>query len=104
MVESLEEKQVEWSRVHSKSFEYEIQKLHDGPKERHDIFVEQVTKVKEFVDLQLVKLKLEMAKEVEKMEKNYVVLHSKVDVVADAITTLVEFNTAYSTILEAKSE
>ena len=31
-------------------------------------------------------------------------LHSKVDVVADAIIKLVEFNTAYSTKLEVKSE
>ncbi|CAI9283452.1 unnamed protein product [Lactuca saligna] len=45
-----------------------------------------------------------MAKEVEKMEKNYIVLHSKVDIVADAIVKLVEFNTDYSTKLEVKSE
>ncbi|CAI9281696.1 unnamed protein product [Lactuca saligna] len=60
--------------------------------------------MKESADLQVAELKSELAKEVEKMEKNYVRLHSKVDVVVDAITKLVEFNTDYLTKLEAKSE
>ena len=90
--------------VHYKCIGYEIQKLHDVAKERHDLFVEQVTKIKEFVDLKMVEFKSEMAKEVEKMEKNYTQLHSKVDVVANAIKKLVEFNTDYSTKRAEKSE
>lgn len=60
--------------------------------------------MKESVDLKVAELKLEMAKEVVKMEKIYTMLHSKVDVVADAITKLVDFNTDYVTKLEAKQE
>ncbi|CAH1421301.1 unnamed protein product [Lactuca virosa] len=89
LVESLEQKQVERLVVHSKSFDYEIQKLCDVAKERHDIFIEQITKMKDLVDLKVVELKSEMAKEVEKMEKNYTLLHSKVDVVATAIKKLI---------------
>ncbi|CAH1453479.1 unnamed protein product [Lactuca virosa] len=103
-VESFEEKQVEWLNVYYKSFEYEFKKFLDVAKECHDLFIEQVKKVKEYVDLQVVALKSEMVKEVEKMEKNYTVLHNKIDVVADAIAKLVEFNTAYLTKLEANSE
>lgn len=65
--------------------------------------MEQVKKMKESVDLKVVELKSEIAKEVEKVDKNYDVLHSKVDVIADAIAKLVDFNTNYSTKLEAKS-
>ncbi|CAH1453692.1 unnamed protein product [Lactuca virosa] len=86
------------------SFDYKIQKLRDVAKERHDVFVEQVKNMKEFLDLKVVELKSEMAKKVEKVEKNYVVLYTKLDVIADAITKLVNFNTDYSTKLEKKSE
>ncbi|CAI9266517.1 unnamed protein product [Lactuca saligna] len=68
LVECIKEKQVEWLYAHSKNFEYEIQKLRDVAKERHDVFIEQVTKMKESVDLQGAELKSEMAKKVEKME------------------------------------
>ncbi|CAH1412567.1 unnamed protein product [Lactuca virosa] len=61
-------------------------------------------KIKEFVDLQVAELKSEMAKEVEKMEKNDTLLHGKVDVVVDVIAKLVEFNTSYSTTIEVKSD
>ncbi|CAI9261307.1 unnamed protein product [Lactuca saligna] len=104
LVESFEQKQIEQMNFHSKSFEYEIQKLRDVSKERHDLFLEQVTKMKQFVDFKVAELMYEIAKEVGKMEKNYTLLHSKVDVVATAITNLVEFNTDYSTKLEEKSE
>lgn len=47
-------------------------------------------------------LKEEMEKEVEKLEKSHYVLHGKVDIVADAIANLVEYNSVYSTKLDAK--
>ncbi|CAH1453072.1 unnamed protein product [Lactuca virosa] len=71
--------------------------LHDVVKEHHDLFIEQVTKMDESVDLQVAELKSEM-------EKIFIVFHSKVDVVVDAIAKLVEFNTAYSTKVEEKPE
>ena len=49
--------------------------------------------MKESVDQKMTELKSEMAKEVEKMEQNYTLLHRKVDVVDSTITKLFEFNT-----------
>ena len=49
-------------------------------------------------------LKEEMEKEVEKLEKSHYVLHGKVDIVADAIGKLVEYNFSYSTKLDLKTE
>ncbi|CAI9280701.1 unnamed protein product [Lactuca saligna] len=70
---------------HSKSYDYEIQKLHGVAKEHHELFVEQVTKMKEPVDLKIAKLKSELSKEVQKMEQNYTLLHGQVDVITTAI-------------------
>ncbi|CAH1427164.1 unnamed protein product [Lactuca virosa] len=104
LVESIEQKQVKRLAVHSKNFEYEIRKLCDVAKENHDIFVKQVTQMKESVDLKVAEIKSDMSKEVEKIEKNYTLLHSKVDVVATAITKLFDFNTEYSNKLEVMLE
>lgn len=60
----------------------------------------QVQTMKESADLMMDVLKTEMAKEVEKIEKSYYDLHGKLDVVADAIAKLVEYNSAYSTKLD----
>ncbi|CAI9271532.1 unnamed protein product [Lactuca saligna] len=60
--------------------------------------------MKEFVDLKMVELKTEMAKEVEKIEKNYYVLHGKFDVILDVIAKMVEYNTSYLTKLDVKTE
>ncbi|CAH1416916.1 unnamed protein product [Lactuca virosa] len=104
LVEGIEQKQAERLVIHSKSFDYEIQKLCDVAKERHDLFVEQVSKMKESVDLKIVELKFELSKEVQKMEKNYTLLHGKVDVNVTVVTKLVEFNSEYMNKLEVKSE
>lgn len=93
MFKSLKQKEVKQLVVHSKSFGYEIQKLSDVTKERHYIFIDQVKKMKDSVDLKVPKLKSEMAKYFEKMEKNCTLLHNKVDVVTNAIKKLVNFNT-----------
>lgn len=93
LVESIELKQVQRLVVHSKSFDYEIQKLPDVAKEHHDIFFEQMTNMKESVDRTVAELKSKMSKEIDKMEKNYTLVHSKVDAVASAITRLVDFKT-----------
>lgn len=89
---------------HARNFEYKVTKLHDVAKERYVIFVEQVKKVEESVNLKVVELKLEMTKEVEKIEKNYSNLHGKVDVIANAITMLVEYHNSFSTKRDAKTD
>lgn len=48
--------------------------------------------------------KVEMAREVEKNEKSYYLHHRKLDVVADVIAKQVEYNTTYSTKLDAKTQ
>ncbi|CAI9261132.1 unnamed protein product [Lactuca saligna] len=85
-------------------FYYEIHKLSDVEKEHHDTFVEQVMKLNEYVDHKVVELKSEIAKDFEMMEENYALLHSKVNVVANAITKLVDLNTNYSYKVDAKLE
>ncbi|CAH1449659.1 unnamed protein product [Lactuca virosa] len=84
-------------------FDYEIRKLCDVAKEHQDLFVEQGTTTKESLDIKLVELKSSLSKEVHKMEENYTLLHSKVDVIVGSITKLVEFNTKYTKQVEAKS-
>ncbi|CAI9259194.1 unnamed protein product [Lactuca saligna] len=97
-------KQEERLAIHSKSFDYEIQKLRDISKERHELFVEQVTKMKESVDPKISELESMLSKEVQKMEQSYTLLHGKVDVIANAITKLDYFNSKYMNKLEAKSK
>ncbi|CAI9277628.1 unnamed protein product [Lactuca saligna] len=53
---------------------------------------------------EVVELKSEITKEVENIEKNYSILHDKVDAIADAITKLVEYNTSFSINFDAKSD
>ncbi|CAI9264910.1 unnamed protein product [Lactuca saligna] len=60
-----------------------------------DNLIMSVTKLKEYVDLKFDELKPKLSKEVQKMENNYTLFHSKVDVITTAITKLVEFNNEY---------
>ncbi|CAI9285896.1 unnamed protein product [Lactuca saligna] len=69
MVENIEKQQVERLKIHDDKFEYEVKKLCDVAKERHEILVEQVKAIKESLDLKMTNLKAEIAKEVEKLEK-----------------------------------
>ncbi|CAI9260552.1 unnamed protein product [Lactuca saligna] len=81
-----------------------VTKLRDIAKERHVIFVEKVTKVEASVNLKMEELTSEMSKAVVKIEQNYLRLHSKVDVLVDAIKKPVEYHTLFSTKVEAKTE
>ncbi|CAI9293186.1 unnamed protein product [Lactuca saligna] len=84
------------SAFHSKSIDYEIQKLRDVTKECHELFVEKVSTMKESLDLKVAELKSMLSEKVKKMEENYKLLHGKVDVIVDAITRLVDFNNEYT--------
>ena len=68
-----------------------------------DLAFEEVKEVEEFVKLKVVELKYEMSKVVAKLELNYSNLHSKMDVIVDAIKKLVEYNSLFSTTLEAQT-
>ncbi|CAI9260934.1 unnamed protein product [Lactuca saligna] len=82
----------------------EIQNLGDVAKECHELLVDHVKNMKEIVDIKMVELKSEIAKEVEKIEKSYYVIHGKVDVIFDTIAKLVEYNNFYSKKLDEKTE
>ncbi|CAI9294638.1 unnamed protein product [Lactuca saligna] len=60
IMSSIEKQQVERLEFHAKCFEYDIQKLHDVAKEHHELFVEQVKTLKEFVDLKMAEIKSEI--------------------------------------------
>ncbi|CAI9260017.1 unnamed protein product [Lactuca saligna] len=51
----------------------------------------------------MVELKLEMAKDLQMIDKNYSALYGKVDVITDTMAKLVEYNISYSTQLDEKS-
>ncbi|CAI9300395.1 unnamed protein product [Lactuca saligna] len=59
---------------------------------------------KESLDIKVAEIKSLMLEEEEKMKENYKLLHGKVDVIAGAITYLVEFNNEYTKQLQVKSE
>lgn len=90
--------------IHSKSFDYEIQKFHDVAKESHELFIEKVNATNESLDLKVAQIKSLMLEEVNKLEENYKLLHGKVDVIVGAITHLVEFNNEYAKQLQYKFE
>ncbi|CAI9266319.1 unnamed protein product [Lactuca saligna] len=81
-----------------------VTKRRDVSKEHHILFVEEIKKVEESVNLKVEALKFEMSKEVAKIEQNYSSLHGKVDIIVDAIKKLVEYYTFFSTKLDAMTE
>lgn len=79
-------------------------KCSDVSKERHILVVEEVKNVEESVNLKVEALKSKMSKEVAKIKQNYLSLHSKLDIIIDAIKKLMEYYTSFSTKLDAKTE
>lgn len=59
-------------------------------KERHVLFVQDLKTVREDVNRKLEELKVDMAKEIHELSTNYSSLLSKVDIVAGAVTKIVE--------------
>ncbi|CAH1453256.1 unnamed protein product [Lactuca virosa] len=97
-------KQAERLAFHSKSFDYEIQILHDDAKARHALFMKKANEMKESLGVKVAEIKSVMIEKVKNMEENYKDLHGKVDVLAVEITRLVEFNTKYPKQFQAKLE
>lgn len=103
-MDQIEQKHEEFLKLHVENFQYEVTKLRDVAKECHLIFVEEVKRVQESVTLKMEELKSEMAKEVVKLELNYLSLPSKVDVLAEAVKNIVEYNSLFSNKFESKIE
>lgn len=79
-------------------------KLRDVAKERHVLFLEEVKRLEESIELKMEDLKSDMSKGMEKIELNYSSLRSKVNVLAEVVKNHVEYNTLFLTKLEAKTE
>ncbi|CAH1447373.1 unnamed protein product [Lactuca virosa] len=103
-MEEIEKQHDENLKHHARYFKCEVTKLRGVAKARHEIFIKKVKKLEESVSLKVVELKSEITKEVAKLEQAYSTLHGKVDVISDVVAKLVEYNTSYSTKLDAKTE
>ncbi|CAI9286646.1 unnamed protein product [Lactuca saligna] len=103
-MQQIEKQHEERLKNHAQSFEYEVTKIHDVAKEYYAIFVEQVKKVEEFVNLKVDKLKSKMPKKVDKLKKNYSTLHGMVNVIVDMITKLVVYHNSFSPKLDTNTD
>ncbi|CAI9292285.1 unnamed protein product [Lactuca saligna] len=74
-----------------------VKELCEVAKERRILFVEEVKKVQDYVTLKVESLRSEMSKEVNKLEHSHLSLHTKLDVVTQAIHKVVENFTTFST-------
>lgn len=72
------------------SFNHELKELKAVAKERHLLFVQDVKKVREDVNLKIEELRVDMAKEIADLDHNYSSLHTKVGIIADVVTKVVE--------------
>ncbi|CAH1450596.1 unnamed protein product [Lactuca virosa] len=98
------QKQSEKLVFHSSGYDSEIQKLRDDAKAHHELFIVNVNEIKESLDVKVDEIKSWMSDEVKRIDKNYKELQGKFDVLAGALTRLVDFTTKYTKQLEAKSE
>lgn len=86
LIKGIDKKQAERLDFHFKSFNYEIQKLHDDDKVQHTLFMEKVNETKESLFVKVVEIKSLITEEFKKMDENYKELHGKVDVFLGVIT------------------
>ena len=91
-------------KSHSDSFTHVVKDMRAIAKERNILFVEAIKKIKEDVNFKFEELYQEMMKEVAKFDQNYSNLHTKVDIVAVAVTKLVELNTSLLDKVDLKFE
>ncbi|CAI9267879.1 unnamed protein product [Lactuca saligna] len=70
----------------------EVKDLRSVAKERHVLFVQEVKKVREDVNLKIQELHEEMNKEILSIQHDYVSLHQKVDIICDAVTKFVKMS------------
>ncbi|CAI9263780.1 unnamed protein product [Lactuca saligna] len=68
----------------------EVKDLKMVTKERHVLFVQEVKKVREDVNMQIRELREEMTKEVQTLNQGYDSAHQKIDIICDAIVQCVK--------------
>lgn len=71
-------------------FNHELKELNVVVKERHILFIQDVKKVCEDVNLKIEELRVDMAKEVAALTHDYSSLHTKLDIISDVFTNVVK--------------
>lgn len=93
LVDQNNEKRV---KAQSTSFNAELKDLKVVARERHVLFVQDLKKVREDINMKIEELCEDMAKEIAALEHNYSSLHKKVDIIVDVVTNYV---TLYESLL-----
>lgn len=78
-------------KAQSSALHHELKELKSITWERHILYVQDVNKVREDVNLKIEELQVDMANEVVDLSHDYSTLHTKVDIIADAITNVVKW-------------
>ncbi|CAI9270782.1 unnamed protein product [Lactuca saligna] len=78
-------------KAQSGTFNSEIKELRMVLKERHGLFIQDVKTIREGVNSKLEEFKVDVAKEIKELNTIYSSLLSNVDIVAGAVTQVVEW-------------
>ena len=73
-----------------KDFLHEVKELKVVTRERHVLYVQEVKKVREDVNLQITELQEDMQKEVQVVQQDYASMNKKVDTIYDVVTRFVK--------------
>ncbi|CAI9286170.1 unnamed protein product [Lactuca saligna] len=104
IMEKIETKHEEHLKHHADSFQYEGKELRVVAKEIHILFLEEVKKVKDDVNIKVEVIQIVMSKEIVKLSQNYSDLHTKVDVIVGAVMKEREYFTSFSTWVDTKHD
>ncbi|CAI9283581.1 unnamed protein product [Lactuca saligna] len=80
------------NRINSLRYDFlkEVKDLKTVTKERHVLFVQEVKKVREDVNMQIHELRETMTKEVQHIQQGYESAHQKIDIICDAVVQCVK--------------
>ncbi|CAH1427604.1 unnamed protein product [Lactuca virosa] len=80
-------------RINSQNSKFigDLKDLKTVAKEKHVIFVQDVKKVREDVNLQIRELREDMQKELASVQQDFASLGQKIDIICDAVTKLLGF-------------
>lgn len=90
IIENVDKRNDDSLATYFRTFDFEISKLRDVTKERHELFEKIVSDSKSYVELKIKDLSDLFSKEVQMLDNLCVSLNKKVDVLANATTQLVE--------------
>ncbi|CAI9272208.1 unnamed protein product [Lactuca saligna] len=85
------------------AFTSDLKELKAVAKERHILFIQDVTKVREYVNLKVQEIRKDMSKEIAVVQQDYASLNQKVDIIADVVTKFVKLYEALGPKVEQMS-